>query len=354
MMGARWLLVVPVLGCVGSWLVAAEPPLATAKPPARIAFGSCSHQDKPAPVWDAICEFRPDLFIFLGDNIYGDTEDMDVLRRKYQTLGSKPGYQRLKNLCPILPTWDDHDYGLNDGGAEYSMRTQSQRVFAEFFELRPESPVWNRPGVHDAFVFGPEDRRVQVILLDTRYFRGPLKRRPQRGNAYDGSPGPYDPSPDPAVTMLGPEQSTWLEEQLRVPARLRIIASSIQVVSDQHGWECWGNLPLERTRLFQTIRRSGAGGALFLSGDRHHAEISRLPPGDVPYPLYDVTSSGLTHGKGWDNEINPHRLGAMYREPNFGTIEIDWEVPDPLVVLAIRSPTGQLLLRHQLRSSEIH
>src|SRR5436190_24046790 len=86
--------------------IAADDPAAVRS---RIFFGSCVHQDKPQPVWDAIVAAKPDLFIMAGDNIYGDTKDMDVMRAKYKKLGAQPGYQKLLKTCPILATWDDHD-----------------------------------------------------------------------------------------------------------------------------------------------------------------------------------------------------------------------------------------------------
>ena len=82
----------------------------------RIAFGSCGSQNNDLPIFNIITDHNPDLFIFLGDNIYGDTEDMNVLRNKYNQLGSKASYQNMKQNVPIIATWDDHDYGWNDAG----------------------------------------------------------------------------------------------------------------------------------------------------------------------------------------------------------------------------------------------
>src|SRR6185436_13483983 len=86
------------------------------EPISRIAFGSCCKQDKPAPIWDAIAAQKPERFLFIGDNIYGDSQDMAVLKAKWKLLNDMPGYQKLKATCPILATWDDHDYGVDDGG----------------------------------------------------------------------------------------------------------------------------------------------------------------------------------------------------------------------------------------------
>ena len=133
-------------------------------------------------------------------------------------------------------------------------------------------------GVYHARTFGPAGRRIQVILLDTRYFRGALERSTARGVPGDGRPVRYSPSHDPMSSMLGDAQWAWLEERLREPAELRLVVSSIQVVAEDHGFEGWSRLPLERERLLALVDETGAEGVLFLSGDRHLAELSILDP----------------------------------------------------------------------------
>lgn len=331
---------------------------AFAPPPARvstIAFGSCAKQDKPQPIWDAILEEQPDLFLFLGDNIYGDSEDMAVLRAKYDLLAAQPGFARLRAAVPILATWDDHDYGKNDAGAEFPRRGESQQLFCDFFGVPAAAPRRQRAGVYDAALFGPPEQRVQVILLDTRYHRSPLKRRADKPVPGDGHPGPYAPNTDADATVLGEAQWRWLEEQLRVPARLRILASSIQVLASEHRFECWGNFPAEQQRLIELLRRTRAEGVIILSGDRHSAEISVLGASDgIGYPLYDVTASALNQSRrGFTNELNPYRVGCVYNEPNFGLLRVDWSAPEPAVVLQIQAEKGNVVLRAQEKVSAL-
>jgi len=364
----RWLAVVlPVMVLFPSIERAAaeeEPALS------RIAFGSCCRQDRPQPIWDAVVATSPQLFVFLGDNIYGDSADVDVLRAKYQQLLDQSGYQRLQATCPVVATWDDHDYGVNDGGVEYPSKRASQQLFLEVFQAPADDPRRSREGVYSAQVHGPPGRRVQILLLDTRYFRSPLQTGYDRGEPGEGRRGMYVPEDDPATTLLGPEQWNWLAEQLRVPAEVRIIGSSIQALTNEHGWEKWGNFPHERTRLLRLIRDSNAGGVLLLSGDRHLAEISRLPADDelgVGYPLYDVTSSSLNTPSGnftaagvrFANEPNRYRLGNQFFETNFGLIDIDWTATDtagasdPLLRLQVRDSSGGVVLQQRVRLSEL-
>lgn len=353
---------------VGSaWLCffAVCPNVYAEKPPlARIAFGSCAKQDRPQPIWDAVVETRPQLFLFLGDNIYADTEDMGVMRAKYAQLADQPGFQKLRRTCPILATWDDHDYGANDAGVEYPKKRESQQVFLDFFGIPKDDPRRTQEGVYSAHVFGPPGKRVQIILLDARYFRSPLKVGFQPGEPGEGKRGKYVPNDDAKATVLGDAQWAWLEKQLRAPAKLRLICSGVQVIADEHGSETWGNFPRERQRLLRLIRQTGAGGVILLSGDRHLAEISRLAADRADgagYPLFDITSSSLNAPSGnftkartrFANEINSYRVGLTYFDVNFGTVQIDWDAADPLVRLQVRDEKGDVVLQQRVKLSQL-
>ncbi len=286
---------------------------------ARIAFGSCLKVDEEQPVWDIMRSRHPDLFIFLGDNVYADTRDTEQMRATYALLGNRPEYIRFKEEVPILATWDDHDYGENDAGAEYPMKQESKEIFLEFFNEPVNSLRRRHPGIY-------HDRRielagldVQFLLLDTRTFRGPLVPR----NSSTGDGGPYTANEDTTTTLLGDDQWHWLGQRLREPADLRIIASSIQVLAEEHHWEKWMNFPHERKQLLQIMGDTGADGVIFLSGDRHHSEISRMETA-WGVPLYDITSSGMNCGMP-DKFIEPnrYRVHEMFREDSFGTITIE-------------------------------
>tara|TARA_B100000497_G_C7664013_1_gene400169 strand:- start:46 stop:1173 length:1128 start_codon:yes stop_codon:yes gene_type:complete len=320
----------------------------------KIAFGSCASENKPQPIWDAIVTENPDLFLFVGDNIYGDTEDMSVLKHKYSRLMAKSGYQKLLKTCPILSTWDDHDYGKNDGGSEYPMRNESAEVFLDFFKVPDDSPRRSRAGIYGAQIFGKPGQRVQIILLDTRYFRSsPLIENTMMSGKEKKEKnlvGWYLPITDTSTTLLGLEQWTWLEKQLNEKADLRIIASSIQVVSQEKGMECWGNFPHERQRLFNLIENTKANGVVFISGDVHFSEISADTTG--PYPFYDFTSSGLTNSsKSWSQTVNSLRIGNAYSKPNFGLITIDWA--NKGIKLESKSVEGKMVIKKEITLNEL-
>ena len=166
---------VVLVGCCMAAATFCHAVLADDAPLSRISFGSCAKQDQTQPIWEAIVAGQPELFVFLGDNIYGDSPDMDVLRAKYALLNEQPGFRKLRQVCPVVATWDDHDYGKDDSGAEFAMRRESQQVFLDFLGVEKHDPRRTQEGVYWSKVYGPAGKRVQVILLDTRSFRSSLK-----------------------------------------------------------------------------------------------------------------------------------------------------------------------------------
>jgi alkaline phosphatase D len=328
----------------------AGPPPAADRPISRIAFGSCSDQDLPQPIWTPIVAFQPELFLYIGDNIYADTEDMEVMRAKYQRQAALPGLRHLWSIAQVLGTWDDHDLGANDVGAEYTKKAEAQQLFLDFFGVPKDSPRRTQEGVYDARVFGPAGRQVQIILLDTRYFRSPLKPRVPPAPRL----GRYVANTDPSSTMLGEAQWAWLERQLAVPAQVRVLVSSIQLVAEDHGYEKWMNFPHERQRLFDLLKKHQSAGAIVISGDRHLAELSMMDAG-IGYPLYDLTASALNKSAtAWRMyENNRHRVGTMNWGQNFGVITIDWNRADPRISLQIRDEDGDINIQRKLDLSTL-
>ncbi|MDG2012200.1 MAG: alkaline phosphatase D family protein [Pirellulaceae bacterium] len=329
--------------------------------PSRIAFGSCGHQDKPQPILNTIVRAEPDLFIYLGDNIYGDTKDMSVLKAKYETLGNKPEFRQLRSSVPVLSVWDDHDYGWNDAGKEYEFKQESKEIFMDFWRVPADSARRQHTGIYGAHPFSGVTAKktgdavsspvLQIILLDTRTFRDPLSFNPKPLPEGSKLKNAYQPDPDPGKTLLGESQWEWLETELRKPADVRIICSSIQFGHEYNGWESWTNLPAEQARMAKLIRDTRAAGVVFISGDVHWGEISRRSFEGL-YPIYDVTASGLTEE--WYNvEPNRLRVGEAYRDNHFGMIEIDWSQEDPLIVLQIIDTSGETRNRHEVRLSEL-
>lgn len=290
----------------------------------RIAFGSCAHQDQSLPILKQIGDLQPDYFIYLGDNIYGDTRDSAVLAGKYAQLGSNPNYQYLKSKTKVLATWDDHDYGENDAGKYYPMQNVSKSLFLRFFEEPLNSPRFEHPGIYTSYEIKRAGKKVQLILLDMRTFRSDLclyDRQTMQKDSIFFYDLDYIPCSGSDSTFLGEQQWKWLEQQLQKKADLRIIASSTQFGHSYNGYESWNNFPSEKDRMIHLIQKSRANGVFFISGDVHYAELSELKV-DGLYPLYDLTASGISQS--WHFATpNVNRIQGPVMENHFGLLTID-------------------------------
>jgi alkaline phosphatase D len=312
-----------------------------------IAFGSCSRESDKEQMWEEINALQPDLWIWAGDNIYGDTHDMTVMKQKYDLQKKHPEYQKLIQRARITGTWDDHDFGINDGGKFYSKKNESKKLMLEFLDVAATSDVWRHEGVYHANTYGRGDRRVKVINLDTRFFRDTLEREYFVDSLT--SKKIYRNTPNVKGDILGDAQWKWLEKELKnSDASIHILTSSIQVLSEEHRFEKWANFPASHKRLLTLINEIQPRGLIIISGDRHIAEISQRKLPNLAYPLVDFTASGLTHTwSGASEEKNKYRVGDMIIQKNFGLVSIDWSGKAPAVTLQVRGDGNKVYLEHK-------
>jgi alkaline phosphatase D len=297
-------------------------PLDEAKALTRVCFGSCyAPQFKESRVWRNILAQAPDAFLYIGDNVYQRDEngrrELLELREAYGLLADDANFAALRAATPVLPVWDDHDYGMNNAGANFPARLESEALFKHVWAVPPDDPRSRREGVYFAHTGGPAGRRTQLILLDGRYFMTP-------------------------ETILGEAQWRWLEGQLAQPADLRILASPTPVLCEAERFEGWRHHPAERERLFALIGRSN--GVVIVSGDSHVGAHYRRSAG-LAYPLLELTASSLNFP--WPEETHAPpgppdkaRVGPVLWEANFGAVDIDWEKGE--VDLALFEDTGRL------------
>lgn len=305
----------------------------------RIAFASCCAQylsDKK--IFDRILELNPQLYVAGGDNIYGDFFALapgtkEYMEGAYRQLAGDQYWKRIRAKVPMIAIWDDHDSGMNDATSSNPMKDIAKDLFFKFWNISESDPRHNRPdgAIYGSYYYNDDAHRVQIIMLDLRYTHSPYKDEGTLA-ALSG----YDTMMSPDARMMSDTQWSWLEGELKKPAKVRIIMSSIQFNSLYiKGYENWAVLPLEKQRMYDLIKSTRAEGVFFISGDVHYAEMTKV---DMPglYPIYDVTSSGITHHEDKIPDTNlPIRVGKGWPFVNFGFIDIDWKASPVSVKLQI-------------------
>jgi len=319
----------------------------------KIAFGSCGHQNHSIPIFNNIVKHQPNVFVFLGDNIYGDTKVMDTLRAKYQRLAQKPSFKNLKENTAIIATWDDHDFGENDAGRHYPFKEESKEIFLDFFEEPKDSKRRKHDGLYTSYYYNSGGKTIQIILLDGRTFRDNIKYYEgefQHDRRYFYQLG-YGPQLSADSTFLGEEQWKWLESEFQKPADVRIIGSGTQFGIEFNGYEAWANFPHEQLRMLKLIKKTKANGVLFISGDVHYAEISKLMVSNL-YPIYDVTSSGLSST--WHFATpNLNRIEGPVMENHFGMLSINCTDTIPTIKMEIWDINDNQRIEHTISLEEL-
>lgn len=348
--------VLALIFCVSLWgnactKKAPTHPASAPWPPAEtvietIAFGSCATQKKDQSFWDQIGKENASLFLFIGDNVYGDVSSDDPalpeLRDAYATLATIVDFQRFRSRTPILPIWDDHDYGANDGGADFALKAESKNLFMTFWEVPKSDERRTREGLYFSRLWGPVGQRTQIILLDTRSFRSPMQPTDEPG--VKGKER-YVPTADTSRTVLGSEQWAWLKGELEKPAEIRLVISSYQMLAQDHGFEAWHLFPHEVKKFKETIKATGANGVVLLSGDRHIGALYEDLGG--PYPLVELTSSSLNKPIDVPVEtLGPPMVGRTYTEANYGTISTDWKAAT--LTLRLHNMEGNVLVERRI------
>jgi alkaline phosphatase D len=294
--------------------------------PARIAFGSCARVqvDPEQRIFDAVRQAEPDLFVWTGDNIYGDSERPELLAEEYRRQRNVAALEPLLATVPQIATWDDHDFGLNNADRTYSARAGSLRVFRNYW-ANPASGLHDTPGVF----FRYEYAGAELFMLDGRYHRDP-------NTAPDG----------PEKTMLGPAQLAWLKAGLResrAPFKLLVSGSGWSMADGPQG-DTWAAFRRERDGLFDFIRDQRIEGVVLLSGDAHIGELNCIRWSERGgYDFYDLVSSPLAQATSisFASQTPEHRVRPVYSGGvNFGLLDFEWE-PEPRLHFTLRNGRGE-------------
>lgn len=259
--------------------------------------------------WPIIKEKNAQGWLWMGDAIYADDKVPKLRVREYQKVLADEGYQALLANSFVMGTWDDHDFAANDSGGDYRDKVESQKVFLDFIGEPLDSLRRLQKGIYTSKDIGKVDRQIQFILLDMRYFKE---------------------KPAIAADPMGAAQWDWLEQEIKKPGpALKVVVSSIQVLTDYTGRETWACYPEAQTRLLALLATS-LTPVLLLSGDRHLTETSRRQVA-TDRIIHEITSSGLTHTTELSNN-NIWCVQSQIKETNFGVLSLEWDsTPQPVL-----------------------
>lgn len=307
----------------------------TDPPEFSFALGSCFYanetkDDRPGKpyggeynIFNSIVEKDPDFMMWLGDNMY--LRDPDFLtntgiRHRYRHTRSVEELQPLLASVHHYAIWDDHDFGPNDADRSYVNKHLTERAFNDYWG-NPNTDVTGKGGVTGQFMW----QDVAFFMMDNRYHRAPNKLRSDDKD------------------YLGQDQIDWLIDALRFSrAPFKFVCIGGQTVSNADVYENYAAYPAEREYLLKRIEEERIEGVIFLSGDRHHTEIS-LMPRESAYPLLDFTCSPLTSGthrpKDEKNEFILEE--KTFYERNFGIITISGERTNRQLVFTIFDSNGE-------------
>jgi alkaline phosphatase D len=320
-------------------------------PTLTLAFGSCFFLADTDPTWgdsdygggfeifDAIADKRPDMMLWLGDNLYfqrPDFLDPLALAARYKRQRAFEPLQRLLTATAHVAIWDDHDYGPNDADSSYTMKGETLGLFRRYWA----NPSYGLP--ETAGIFGYAHLGdIDLFLLDDRYHRS--------GNR--AKDGPYK-------TMFGRAQLAWLKNALlHSRAPVKIVANGNQLWNRVNRFEGWNNYATEQKAFADWLVANRINGVLFLSGDRHFGELLRIERAGA-YPLYEFTSSPLT-SKPWDEPEAVEREnrdvvpGTLVSKRQFGLLRIAGRGDDRTLSLETYDAKGALQWRHEIRARDL-
>jgi alkaline phosphatase D len=322
-----------------------------ADPPAlAIAVGSCHYLndrfDRPGPPWgdahrilDAIAARRPDLMLWLGDNVYfrePEWTSLEGMSARYRAYRAAPAARRLWRATSHVAIWDDHDYGPNDSDGSFTLKGGALEAFKRYWP-NPSHGLPGVPGVFGMVTVGD----VDLFLLDNRFHR---------------YPNGYPPVPEKA--MFGPAQLGWLRQALvSSQAPFKVVAAGGQFWNQANRFEAFHRYPAEQRALAEFLLEAKVPGVLFLSGDRHFGGLWRIErPG--AYPLYEFTASPLTAGPFADPPVaerdNPDLVpGTLVVQRHFGMLRVAGPRRERVLTLEAYASDGKLLWQRRIGADEL-
>lgn len=294
----------------------------------RIAVVCCALQDQPQELWQQVRAVNPDLVLVAGNTVSSLRADEKPLAAQYKKLDQNQDYKSLREQVPFMATWDEGDYGVRGGDGSYSGKKASKEAFVKYWNYIPAMKTQKSQGIEHAAIFESNGQKIQVIMLDTRFYSTAL--------VSDGQ-GSYKKNWKNGATLLGASQWAWLKSELQKKADLRIVVSPLQIGANSFGGKRWGTFPYERQRFFDLLRATNVHNLIMVSGGRGFASLAKVDLIDYS-PLYDVTVGPL-NAQTIEAEQDRHYVQAPVSQMSFATIE--WKGNNKTVSVNMIGDQGQ-------------
>ncbi len=285
--------------------------------PGRLNFGFVSCSDYEHGYFSAyrhLAEEQPDVVLFLGDYIYeyvdmrpmgldggrpanlvrrhsenAEARTLPGYRNRYAQYRLDPDLRKLHAETTCIVTWDDHevqnDYAnqasqdFDDPATFLLRRAAAYRAFYEHMPLRPRShPDGAMMRLYDRYRFGD---LAEISMLDGRQYRSreACYAPPKNGGGHLETNASCPERLDPARSMIGTAQETWLYDGLaQSRARWNVIAQDVMMAEFRQRnaagetafWtDDWNGYPQNRARLLQHINDSRVSNPVVIGGDIH-------------------------------------------------------------------------------------
>lgn len=316
-------------------------------PPAfKFATGSCHYanqtiHDRPGTpygdtlpgIFNSIVTKQPEFMLWLGDNIYlrePDWNSKTGVYKRYDHVRSNPELNNLFSFCPNYAIWDDHDFGPNNADRGFWNKQTTLQAFKDYWP-NPSFGVNGGEGVTTYFNYADAD----FFLLDDRYYRSPEKTP-----VYDAE-------------VLGATQLQWLKDNLLASgSKFKFIAVGSQFLNtSEEAGETFISAPKERQEIISFVHKHKIKNVIFLTGDRHHSEISALKTDSLP-TIYDITVSPLSSGAGnrAQQEKNTLRVDGtlITGKRNFATLEVTGARNQRVLTIVYYGREGEEINRFQI------
>lgn len=246
----------------------------------RFAFASCVNDNFEATeTWIQMSKDRPEMLFMIGDNVYADhlgmikrrMADPAQLWQRYVETWNRIALYKMKRLIPTLATWDDHDYGANNGDRNYPYQRESLDTMMTFFaqDSRDSKVLTPGPGAASRLqAFGQN-----FYLLDARSFR-----------TEEGAS---------SSTHWGRDQEEWIFEQTLAHPQPSWLFNGSQFFGAYNGQESVEGQHFESLERLRRALKKRSQVFVFGSGDVHFSEVMEIEREFAGYPTLELTSSSV-------------------------------------------------------------